>query len=154
MHRPELKPKNRNPTSADTRRARQRQVTTGTVLYPVAVGLHHRLNEEALAEGKTAAALMTELLEAAVSRRQRVRYPVLRPAEPTPSSSARARLHERFVSRLVVNPALTRQLVSFQASKTTPFYRWFKYKEAFSPELVDCLLSSRRVSDELMLPGA
>ena len=31
---------------------------------------------------------------------------------------------------------LTRQLVSFQANKIRPFYRWYKYKEGFSAELV------------------
>ncbi len=136
----------------------QREAATKAVSYSISAGLHYRLNEEALAEGKTAAALMTELLESAVSQRQRVRYPILRPAEPTPSSSARTGLHERFASRLVVNPLLTRKLVSFQASKTTPFYRWLKYKEAFSPDLVDylfdCLDIARNVSAHLLDPFA
>ncbi|MBI2928167.1 MAG: hypothetical protein HYY24_21060 [Verrucomicrobia bacterium] len=108
------------------------------VSYAIPAGLHYRLNEEARAEGKTAAALMTELLESAMTERQRARYPILGPATLTAASSARARLYERYASRFVVNPLLTRKLVSFQASKTTPFYRWLKYKEAFSPELVDC----------------
>lgn len=51
----------------------------------------------------------------------------------------RDRLQKRFATRLLVNPALTRRLVSFQASKHVPFYRWLKYKEAFSPDLVDYL---------------
>ena len=103
----------------------------------IPTGLLHRLEEEAVAEGKTAEALMTELLETAVNQRQQVRYPVLRAAVSTATSSARARLHERYASRLPVNPLLTRKLVSFQASKTRPFYRWLKHKEEFSPELVD-----------------
>ncbi len=128
------------------------------VSYPIPAGRHHRLSEQSLAEGKTAGTLMTELLEAAVSQRQHVRYPVLRPAEAAPSSSARTRLYEHFASRLAVNPLLTRKLVSFQASKTTPFYRWLKYKEAFSPELVDylfdCLDVARNESLHVLDPFA
>jgi len=128
------------------------------VTYQIPGGLHHRLEEEATAEGKTAAALMTELLEAAVTQRQQVRYPVLRAANATASSSARIRLHERYANRLVVNPLLTRKLVSFQASKTTPFYRWLKYKEAFSPELVDylfdCLALARKEGAKVLDPFA
>ena len=43
-------------------------------------------------------------------------------------------LHEAYEEKLVVNTDLTRQLVSFQANKQTPVYRWFKYKEGFSAE--------------------
>lgn len=35
------------------------------------------------------------------------------------------------------DPSLTRQIVSFQANKKRPFYRWYKYKEAFSAALVE-----------------
>lgn len=43
---------------------------------------------------------------------------------------------------MVIDPRLTRQLVSFQANKGLPGYRWFKYKEAFSASLVEHLLST------------
>lgn len=33
---------------------------------------------------------------------------------------------EHFRDKLVVEPALTRQLVSFQANKQAPVYRWYK----------------------------
>jgi len=56
------------------------------------------------------------------------------------SSSARADLRRRYAEKLIVNPALSRALVSFQSNKTTPFYRWFKYKEAFSHEFVRYVL--------------
>jgi DNA modification methylase len=36
-----------------------------------------------------------------------------------------------------VDHALTRKIVSFQANKTVPFYRWYKYKEGFSARLVE-----------------
>lgn len=39
-----------------------------------------------------------------------------------------------------VQPNLTRSLVSFQANKRRPGYRWYKYKEAFSAPLVEHLL--------------
>ena len=49
-------------------------------------------------------------------------------------------LKNKFASRMSVQPALNRQLVSFQANKTRPVYRWYKYKEAFSAALVEHLL--------------
>ncbi len=50
-------------------------------------------------------------------------------------------LARRFGGVMRVSPFLTRQIVSFQANKTKPRYRWFKYKEAFSADLVKYLLS-------------
>lgn len=52
----------------------------------------------------------------------------------------------RFSDKLRVQPALTRALVSFQASKSRAAYRWFKYKEAFSPALVEYLLHEYRLA--------
>ena len=49
-------------------------------------------------------------------------------------------LLELFRPRFVVQPSLTRSLVSFQANKTRAVYRWYKYKEAFSAPLVEHLL--------------
>ena len=45
-----------------------------------------------------------------------------------------------FQDKCILQPALTRSLVSFQANKTRPGYRWYKYKEAFSAALVEYLL--------------
>ena len=50
-------------------------------------------------------------------------------------------LARRFNGALQVAPALTRRIVSFQANKSAPRYRWFKYKEAFSADLVRQLLA-------------
>jgi DNA modification methylase len=36
-----------------------------------------------------------------------------------------------------VDHTLNRKIVSFQANKTIPFYRWYKYKEGFSAHLVE-----------------
>lgn len=53
-------------------------------------------------------------------------------------------LEEKFKSKISVNLKLNRQLVSFQANKTMPFYRWFKYKEGFSAPLVNYLIDQTR----------
>ena len=80
--------------------------------------------------------------------------PVLFPPEPSVpeqdgapgilAEQSRA-LHEKYQGILEVNPELTRQLVSFQANKEQPVYRWFKYKEAFSAHLVRYLLDKTNV---------
>ena len=51
------------------------------------------------------------------------------------------RLAQHFQDKIKLQPALTRQLVSFQANKPRPSYRWYKYKEAFSASLIEILLS-------------
>ncbi|MCI0519874.1 MAG: site-specific DNA-methyltransferase [Chloroflexi bacterium] len=48
-------------------------------------------------------------------------------------------LKQAFKNKFLVQPSLTRSLVSFQANKTRPVYRWYKYKEAFSAALVEYL---------------
>ena len=49
-------------------------------------------------------------------------------------------LEQKYASALKVDRNLTRQLVSFQANKQEPIYRWYKYKEAFSAKLIHYLL--------------
>lgn len=60
-------------------------------------------------------------------------------------------LAAEFDDRLVLDAGLTRTLVSFQANKTLAFYRWFKYKEAFSAPLVEKLLEKYRVTSGTVL---
>lgn len=50
-------------------------------------------------------------------------------------------LERRFHNRIFPEPALSRALVSFQANKSKPAYRWYKYKEGFSASLVEYLLN-------------
>ncbi|MCS6845960.1 MAG: DNA methyltransferase [Caldilineales bacterium] len=50
-------------------------------------------------------------------------------------------LEEYFQSKFVVHASLSRQLVSFQANKARPIYRWYKFKEGFSAGLVEFLLA-------------
>ena len=54
-------------------------------------------------------------------------------------------LIEYFPDTLVVDNALTRKLVSFQANKARTYYRWYKYKEAFSADLVEYLFRKYKV---------
>jgi DNA modification methylase len=49
-------------------------------------------------------------------------------------------LHKYFNHVIHVEKSLTRQIVSFQANKTRNAHRWYKYKEAFSADLVEYLL--------------
>ncbi|HEY4941394.1 MAG TPA: hypothetical protein VII56_08190 [Rhizomicrobium sp.] len=48
---------------------------------------------------------------------------------------------ELYNGSLATDTALTRKLVSFQANKSRAVYRWYKFKEAFSASLVECLLT-------------
>lgn len=70
----------------------------------------------------------------------RLRRPPKRP-ERTLNNKERSALHEKYEDKLIVNADLTRALVSFQANKAAPFYRWLKYKEAFSCEFVKYVLA-------------
>lgn len=58
---------------------------------------------------------------------------------------------QRWKDKLIRETALSRSLVSFQANKDRAVYRWFKYKEAFSAELVEYLLNRYRLSKGTLL---
>lgn len=58
---------------------------------------------------------------------------------------------QHFNDRVKLQPSLTRQLVSFQANKPRPSYRWYKYKEAFSASLVEYLLSKYEITSGKVL---
>ena len=55
-------------------------------------------------------------------------------------------LTEQFSKALVTDEVLTRKLVSFQANKSRTHYRWYKYKEAFSADLVEYLFCKYSVA--------
>ena len=57
----------------------------------------------------------------------------------------------RWENKIVFEPSLSRPLVSFQASKDRAIYRWFKYKEAFSADLVRYLLRRFGISTGILL---
>ncbi len=54
--------------------------------------------------------------------------------------SERDQLLGHYADRLQVNRDLERRLVSYQADKGSPFFRWFKYREGFTSHLVEYLL--------------
>ena len=56
-----------------------------------------------------------------------------------------------FPNTFVVDNALTRKLVSFQANKARTYYRWYKYKEAFSADLVEYLFRKYKVVEDKIL---
>lgn len=49
-------------------------------------------------------------------------------------------LLNKYSSVLQINPVLTREIVSHQGNKKLPFYRWLKFKEAYSVNLVKYFL--------------
>ncbi|MCD4698141.1 MAG: site-specific DNA-methyltransferase, partial [Bacteroidales bacterium] len=53
----------------------------------------------------------------------------------------RKKLFDRFANKLETAYNLNRKVVSFQANKDEPIYRWFKYKEGFSSKLVKYFLT-------------
>ena len=60
------------------------------------------------------------------------------------SVKERIALHKRFEERLSINPTLTRSAVSYQGNRRAPGFRWMKYKEGFSRELVERLIADAR----------
>ena len=52
-------------------------------------------------------------------------------------SNEREKLFDRYKDLIETEYYLNRSLVSFQANKKEPFFRWFKYKEGFSKKLID-----------------
>ena len=54
-------------------------------------------------------------------------------------------------NKIIVANELTRSLVSFQANKGRAIYRWYKYKEAFSAELVEYFLGRHGLSSGRLL---
>jgi len=64
---------------------------------------------------------------------------MIKTAEIFPSE--RQILFDRLADKLETANNLSRRVVSFQANKDEPIYRWFKYKEGFSSALVKYFLS-------------
>ena len=56
------------------------------------------------------------------------------------STDGRHSLYERFKGRLSISSELTPKMVSYRGNYDTPGFRWMRYKEGFSAELVDRLI--------------
>jgi hypothetical protein len=63
-------------------------------------------------------------------------------------------LEQKFAAVTAKNPELSRSLVSFQANKSEPIFRWFKYREGFSRELIDYCLDEldAKAGDSILDP--
>jgi len=61
--------------------------------------------------------------------------------------SLSVKLERSFANVMIEDRNLSRQIVSFQANKQRPVYRWFKYKEGFSAELVQYLFEKYHLTD-------
>ncbi len=60
-------------------------------------------------------------------------------------------LTQHYKKIMVEDKNLTRKLVSFQANKDKPIYRWYKYKEAFSADLIEYLCNLYSISNGKVL---
>ena len=60
-------------------------------------------------------------------------------------------LTRKYSDRLKIEPFFSRALVSFQANKSRPGYRWYKFKEAFSATLIEYFLDNFNNHDAIML---
>lgn len=56
-------------------------------------------------------------------------------------------LETYFSKKIIIDHNLNRQIVSFQGNKNKAQYRWFRYKEAFSADLVEYLIQLQNQSD-------
>jgi DNA modification methylase len=61
--------------------------------------------------------------------------------QPLVALDKREELNNFYKDKLSINKLLNRSLISFQANKSEPFYRWFKYKEGFSTAFVKYILN-------------
>jgi DNA modification methylase len=61
------------------------------------------------------------------------------------------KLEKKFASKIQANLELNRSLVSFQANKKLPFYRWFKYKEGFSAPMMDYFFKNSGINGDSKL---
>jgi DNA modification methylase len=60
-------------------------------------------------------------------------------------------LMQHFEKKFTIVQPLSRSLVSFQANKERTYYRWYKYKEAFSASLVEYLLHAYGIRNGRLL---
>jgi DNA modification methylase len=60
------------------------------------------------------------------------------------------KLRDKYDKIMGVDAALNRRMVSFQANKAMPFYRWYKYKEGFSANLVNYYINKQGIDNTKM----
>src|SRR4030042_3439789 len=103
-------------------------------------------------EGNTLFPLEKKLLEPIdINLEDQTHNPAKQEAALAKIDAFDSRLTQHFHNKIKLQPALTRQLVSFQANKPRPNYRWYKYKEAFSASLIEMLLSKYGITSGRVL---
>lgn len=73
------------------------------------------------------------------------------PDTPGDLAALLERAERRYRPLIHVDQALKRQVVSYQANKDAPFYRWFRYQEGFSTQLVDRLIDASGIKSGTVL---
>ncbi|MFQ5751183.1 MAG: site-specific DNA-methyltransferase, partial [bacterium] len=58
------------------------------------------------------------------------------------------KLYSKYSDKLILNQRLNRAAVSFQDNKKEPFYRWLKFKEGFSRNLVEYFICNFGVGEK------
>lgn len=66
-------------------------------------------------------------------------------------NDARRVLLHKFAPRIQINRDLSRRVVSNQANKDQPLFKWFRYKEAFADALVNYLLAELKLQPGKLL---
>ena len=61
------------------------------------------------------------------------------------------KLEKSYKNIIAVDSYLTRKLVSFQANKNVANFRWYKFKEAFSSDLVDHYINKYKLQRKTIL---
>jgi DNA modification methylase len=61
------------------------------------------------------------------------------------------KLTNKYRQYMDIDNTLNRKMVSFQANKSMPFYRWFKYKEGFSANLVNYYIYKKGIDNIKMI---
>jgi DNA modification methylase len=61
------------------------------------------------------------------------------------------KLLDKYKQYMDIDNTLNRKIVSFQANKSMPFYRWFKYKEGFSANLVNYYILKQGINNIKMV---
>ncbi|MBF0342731.1 MAG: site-specific DNA-methyltransferase [Nitrospirae bacterium] len=62
-----------------------------------------------------------------------------------------AKIENRYNGHIKTEFALSRGLVSFQVNKSRAVYRWYKFKEAFSADLIEYLLERYGINEGVLL---
>ena len=60
-------------------------------------------------------------------------------------------LFKKFEKLIVVDKNLNRKIISFQANKTRPYYKWYRYKESFSADFIEYIFKKNIINKGTIL---